>query len=176
MLPPARLLGTGLYRGSRPEGTAATGDWSCVRYGLGCLLSRRNSLRSKLERRIDRGFRVGHARHDRLRCLHQRNPMAGREEETMPRILISYLLWWVRLYYRIGHAVAHWFLRIVPMPSRLRHRLAGTVSITPYLFMVWAVVGANHFTWTAIGVGVLITALLLVLVHTAEARRAFIGR
>ncbi|WP_336650632.1 hypothetical protein [Kocuria rosea] len=94
----------------------------------------------------------------------------------MPRILIPYLLWWVRLYYRIGHAVAHWFLRIIPMPSVMRHRLAGTVSIAPYLFMVWVVVGANDFTWTAIGVGALITALLLVLVHKAEARRAFLRR
>jgi hypothetical protein len=94
----------------------------------------------------------------------------------MPRILIPYLLWWVRLYYRIGHGLAHWFLRIIPMPSALRHRLAGTVSITPYLFLVWAVAGANDFTRTAIGVGALITALLLVLVHKAEARRAFIGR
>ncbi|MFW6187971.1 MAG: hypothetical protein ACOC84_08260 [Actinomycetota bacterium] len=94
----------------------------------------------------------------------------------MPRILIPYLLWWVRLYYRIGHGITHWVLRIIPMPSALRHRLAGTVAITPYLFMVWAVVGANDFTWTAIGVGALITALLLVLVHTVEARRAFLGR
>ena len=94
----------------------------------------------------------------------------------MPRILIPYLLWWVRLYYRIGHGLAHWLLRIIPMPSGLRHRLAGTVSITPYLFMLWAVAGANDFTWTAIGVGALITALLLVLVHQAEARRAVIGR
>ncbi|WP_144837145.1 hypothetical protein [Kocuria rosea] len=94
----------------------------------------------------------------------------------MPRILIPYLLWWVRLYYRLGHAVAHWFLHIVPMPSALRHRLAGAVSIAPYLFMVWAVVGGNDFTWTAIGVGALITGLLLLLVHQAEARRAFLGR
>ena len=94
----------------------------------------------------------------------------------MPRILIPYLLWWVRLYYRIGHGLAHWFLRIIPMPSALRHRLAGTVSITPYLFMVWAVVIGAGSTWTAIGVGALITALLLVLVHKVEARRAFLGR
>ena len=45
----------------------------------------------------------------------------------MPRILIPYLLWWVRLYYRIGHGLAHWFLRIIPMPSALRHRLADAV-------------------------------------------------
>jgi len=94
----------------------------------------------------------------------------------MLRILIPYLLWWVRLYYRIGHTVAHWFLRILPMPSVLRHRLAGVVSIGPYLFMVWTVVGVNDFTWTAIDVGVVITALLLVLVHKAEARRAVRGR
>ena len=94
----------------------------------------------------------------------------------MPRIVILYLLWWVRLFYRIGHGIAHWVLRILPMPSALRHRMAGTVSITPYLFMVWAVAGVNDFTWTAIGVGALITALLLVLVHKVEARRAFLGR
>ena len=94
----------------------------------------------------------------------------------MPRIVILYLLLWVRLFYRIGHGIAHWVLRIIPMPSALRHRLAGTVAITPYLFMVWAVVGANDFTWTAIGVGAVITALLLLLVHKAEARRAICGR
>ncbi|WP_298591787.1 hypothetical protein [uncultured Kocuria sp.] len=94
----------------------------------------------------------------------------------MPRILIPYLLWWVRLYYRIGHGLAHWLLRIIPMPSPVRHRLAGTVSIAPYLFMVWTVVGVNDDTWTAIGVGVVITCLLLLLVHRAEARRAFLGR
>ncbi|MCG7433079.1 hypothetical protein MHK71_11375 [Kocuria indica] len=94
----------------------------------------------------------------------------------MPRILIPYLLWWVRLYYRIGHAVAHWCLRIVPMPSALRHRLAGVVSIAPYLFMVWVVVGANDFAWTAIVVGSVITGLLLLLVNNAEARRAVHGR
>lgn len=90
----------------------------------------------------------------------------------MPRILIPYLLWWVRLYYRIGHAVAHWFLQIIPMPSALRYRLAGAVSIAPYLFMVWVVVGANKSTWTAIGVGTVITGLLLLLVHKAEVRSA----
>ena len=94
----------------------------------------------------------------------------------MLRILIPYTLFWVRLGYCIWHGVAHWFLRIIPMPSAWRHRLAGAVSITPYLFMVWAVVGANDFTSTAIGVGAVITALLLLLVHQAEARRAVIGR
>jgi hypothetical protein len=94
----------------------------------------------------------------------------------MPRILIPYLLWWVRLYYRIGHAIAHWLLRIIPMPSPVRHRLAGTVSIAPYLFMVWMVVGVNGYTGAAIGVGAVITGLLLLLVHRAEARRAFLGR
>ena len=52
----------------------------------------------------------------------------------MPRLVILYLLWWVRLFYRIGHAIAHWVLRILPMPSALRHRVAGAVAITPYLF------------------------------------------
>lgn len=94
----------------------------------------------------------------------------------MPRILIPYLLWWVRLYYRIGHGVAHWFLRIIPMPSALRHRLAGTVAIAPYLLMVLDVVGINDYTWPAIGVGAVITGLLLLLVHKAEARRAVVRR
>ena len=94
----------------------------------------------------------------------------------MSRIVILYLLWWVRLFYRIGHAVAHWVLRIIPMPSALRHRVAGTVAIAPYLFWVWTVVGINAYTWPAIGVGGLITGLLLLLVHQAEARRAVIRR
>lgn len=94
----------------------------------------------------------------------------------MPRILISSLLWWVRLYYRIGHGVAHWVLRIMPMPSALRHRLAGTVAVTPYLLWVWTVVGVNDYTWAAIGVGAVITGLLLLLVHKTEGRRAFLGR
>lgn len=83
-----------------------------------------------------------------------------------------YPLWWARLYYRIGHAVAHCYLRIIPMPSALRHPPAGTVSITPYLFLVWGVdIGAGS-TWAAIGVGALITGLLLLVVHHVEARRA----
>ncbi|KHE74654.1 hypothetical protein AS25_05760 [Kocuria marina] len=94
----------------------------------------------------------------------------------MPRIVILYLLWCVRLFYRIGHAAAHWVMRIIPMPSALRHRVAGTVAIAPYLFWVWTVVGINAYTWPAIGVGGLITGLLLLLVHQAEARRAVIRR
>jgi hypothetical protein len=96
-------------------------------------------------------------------------------EGIMPRILIPYLLWWVRLYYRIGHGLAHWLLRIIPMPSPVRHRVAGTVSITPYLLWVWTVVGANDYTWAAIGVGAVIAGLLLLLVHRTEARRAVLG-
>ena len=94
----------------------------------------------------------------------------------MPRIVILYLLWWVRLFYRIGHAIAHWVLRIIPMPSGLRHRLAGTVAIAPYLFWVWEVVVINDNTWPAIGVGAVLTGLLLLLVHQAEARRAVVRR
>ena len=94
----------------------------------------------------------------------------------MQSMLIRYFLWCVRLYYRIGHAIAHWSLRIIPMPSALRHRLASIVAITPYLFWVWTVVGINDYTWTAIGVGAVITGLLLLLVHQAEVRRAVRGR
>ena len=94
----------------------------------------------------------------------------------MPRLVILYLLWWVRLFYRIGHAIAHWVLRIIPMPSGLRHRLAGTVAIAPYLFWVWEVVVINDNTWPAIGVGAVLTGLLLLLVHQAEARRAVVRR
>lgn len=94
----------------------------------------------------------------------------------MPRLVILYLLWWVRLFYRIGHAIAHWVLRIIPMPSALRHRLAGTVAIAPYLFWVWEVVVINENTWPAIGVGAVLTGLLLLLVHRAEARRAVVRR
>ena len=89
----------------------------------------------------------------------------------MPRLVILYLLWWVRLFYRIGHATAHWVL-----PSALRHRVAGAVAITPYLFWVWDVVAINDNTWPAIAVGAVITGLLLLLVHRAEARRAVLGR
>ena len=94
----------------------------------------------------------------------------------MLRILIPYTLFWVRLGYCIWHGVAHWFLRIIPMPPVVRHHLAGTVALIPYLWIVWGFTLALDFTWTAIGVGALITALLLVLVHKAEARRAFLGR
>lgn len=94
----------------------------------------------------------------------------------MPRLVILYLLWWVRLFYRIGHAIAHWVLRILPMPSALRHRVAGAVAITPYLFWVWTVVGINDNTGPAIAVGALITGLLLLLVHRAEARHAVVRR
>lgn len=94
----------------------------------------------------------------------------------MPRLVILYLLWWVRLFYRIGHAIAHWVLRIIPMPSALRHRVAGAVAITPYLFWVWDAVGINDNTWSAIAVGAVITGLLLLLVHRTEARRAVRGR
>ena len=82
----------------------------------------------------------------------------------------------VRLFYRIGHGTAHWVLRIIPMPSALRHRVASTVAIAPYLFWAWTVVGINDYTWPAIGVGAVITGLLLLLVHNAEARRAVIRR
>ena len=94
----------------------------------------------------------------------------------MARLVILYLLWWVRLLYRIGHAIAHWVLRIIPMPSALRHRVAGTVAIAPYLLLVWDVVGINDNTWSTIAVGAVITGLLLLLVHRAEARRAVRGR
>lgn len=90
----------------------------------------------------------------------------------MPRILIPYLLWWVRLYYRIGHGVAHWVLRVIPMPSALRQRVAGTVATAPYLLWVWTVVGFNDCTWSAIEVGGLITVSLLLVVHRVEVARA----
>ena len=69
----------------------------------------------------------------------------------------------------IGWGAVHWRLP-------LRHRLAGAVAITPYLLMVWDVVGINDNTWPAIGVGTLFTGLLLLLVHQAEARRAVMRR
>ena len=50
------------------------------------------------------------------------------------------------------------------------------MAIAPYLLWVWDVVGINDNTWPAIGVGAVLTGLLLLLVHKAEARRAFLGR
>ncbi len=39
----------------------------------------------------------------------------------MLRILIPYTVFWVRLWYRLGHGGAHWCLRLIPMLSLLRH-------------------------------------------------------
>lgn len=78
----------------------------------------------------------------------------------------------MRISYHIGHAVAHWCLRIIPMPSPLRHRVAGTVATIPYLWWIWIIMEVNHHSWRAILVGSLLTGLLVLLVHQAENRRA----
>jgi hypothetical protein len=92
------------------------------------------------------------------------------------RILIPYTVFWVRLWYRIGHGVAHWCLRPVPMPSLLRHQLAGAVALVPYLWIVWGFTVAFDFTWRADAIAGLITAGMLLVVYRVEVRRAGIGR
>lgn len=94
----------------------------------------------------------------------------------MLRVLIPYLSWWVRLGYRIGHGTAHWFLRPIPMPPLLRHHMAGTVALIPYLWMVWGFTVAFDFTWWADVIAGLITGWMLLVVHRVEVNRAGIGR
>jgi hypothetical protein len=96
------------------------------------------------------------------------------KEIRMLRILIPYTVFWVRLWYRLGHGVAHWCLRLVPMPSLLRHQPAGAVALIPYLWMVWGF--AFDFTWRADVIAGLITAGMLLLVHRVEVVRAGIRR
>lgn len=90
----------------------------------------------------------------------------------MLRVLIPYTFFWVRLWYRIWHGVAHWFLRILPMPSLLRHQLAGAVALIPYLMPVWAVVIGVESPWPAYAIAGAITTALLLLVRRVEVRRA----
>ena len=90
----------------------------------------------------------------------------------MLRILIPYTLFWVRLGYCIWHGVAHWFLRIIPMPPVVRHHLAGTVALIPYLWIVWGFTLVLDFTWRAPVIAGLITAWMLLIVHRVEAARA----
>ncbi|GGG59914.1 hypothetical protein GCM10011374_23460 [Kocuria dechangensis] len=94
----------------------------------------------------------------------------------MLRILIPYLSWWVRLGYRLGHGAAHRVLRLVPMPPLVRHQLAGTVALIPYLWVVWGFTMAFDFTWRADVIAGLITAGMLLVVHRVEVNRAGIGR
>jgi hypothetical protein len=90
----------------------------------------------------------------------------------MARIMLSYSLFWVRLGYRIWRGVAPWFLRILPMPSGLRHHLAGVVALAPYLWLVWGFTVAFDFSWRADVIAAVITAGLLLLVYQVEAARA----
>jgi hypothetical protein len=91
-------------------------------------------------------------------------------------VLIPYTVFWVRLEYRLGHGAAHWCLRIVPMPSLLRHHLAGAVALIPYLLLVWGFAVAFDFTRRADVVAGLITASLLLLVYRVKVVRAGIRR
>ena len=72
----------------------------------------------------------------------------------MVRMLILYTLFWVRLGYRLWRGVAHWCLRPVPMPSMLRHYIAG--AIADLLGFGWA------FAFTGIMLLLAITPWLLV--------------
>ena len=56
----------------------------------------------------------------------------------MLRVLIPYTVFWVRLWYRLGHGAAHWCLRIVPMPALWRHQVAGAMALIPYLWVAGA--------------------------------------
>jgi hypothetical protein len=92
------------------------------------------------------------------------------------RLLIPYTVFWVRLWYRIGHGAAHWFLHPILMPSLLRHQLAGTVALLPYLWIVWGFTFAVDFTWRADVIAGLVTGWMLLVVHWTEVNRALIGR
>lgn len=94
----------------------------------------------------------------------------------MLRILIPYTRFWVRLWYRILHDVAHWCLRLIPMSSLLRHHVAGAVALIPYLMPVWVVTIDIQFSWTAYGVATAITIVLLLLVRRVEVRHAALRR
>jgi hypothetical protein len=94
----------------------------------------------------------------------------------MLRILIPYLLWWMRLGYRIGHGAAHRCLCPIPMPPLLRHQLAGAAALIPYLWVVWGFTVAFDFTWRADVIAGAITAGMLLVVHKVEVNRAGIGR
>lgn len=94
----------------------------------------------------------------------------------MLRVLIPYTLFWVRLGYRIWHGVVHWCLLIVPMPSLLRHQLAGTVALLPYLWVVWGFTLVFDFTWRAEAIADAITVWMLLVVYRVEVNRAGIGR
>jgi hypothetical protein len=94
----------------------------------------------------------------------------------MLRVLIPYTMFWVRLWYRLGHGAAHWCLRIVPMPSLLRHYLAGALALIPYLWMVWVFTFAFDFTWRAPVIAGLITVWMLLAVYRVEVARAGIRR
>jgi hypothetical protein len=93
----------------------------------------------------------------------------------MQRILLSYILFWVRLEYRHGHGVTHWCLRVIPMPPPWRLQLAGVVALIPYLLLVGGFAVAFDFTWRADVVAGAITAWMLLLVHRMEVVRAAIG-
>lgn len=90
----------------------------------------------------------------------------------MLRVLIPYTLFCIRLWYRICHDVAHWCLRIAPMPPLVRHQLAGAVALVPYLFNVWLFVVAFDFTWRAHVIAGVITLWMLLVVRRAEVRHA----
>ncbi|GGG70617.1 hypothetical protein GCM10011374_38990 [Kocuria dechangensis] len=94
----------------------------------------------------------------------------------MLRVVIPYLYWWVRVGYRFGHGATHWFLRPIPMSQLVRHQLAGTVALLPYLLLVWGFTWAFDFTWRADVIAALITAGMLLVVHRVEVNRAGIGR
>ena len=90
----------------------------------------------------------------------------------MVRMLILYTLFWVRLGYRLWRGVAHWCLRPVPMPSMLRHYIAGAIALIPYLWVVWGFTVAFAFTWRADVIAGAITAGLLLAMYRVEAARA----
>ncbi|MEX5271541.1 hypothetical protein [Kocuria sabuli] len=93
-------------------------------------------------------------------------------------MLIPYLLWWIRLWYRIGHGLTYWLLRLIPMPQLVRHQRTGAVALVPYLWVVWGFIVAFDFTWRAdvIAGALTVAMLLLLLMYRVEVGRAGIQR
>lgn len=84
---------------------------------------------------------------------------------------IPWIIFLIRLGYRIGHGIAYWCLRIFPMPTLWRHQLAGVVAIYPYLRVVWGLPILMEMTWRAFVVAGILTVGMLLLVRRTELRR-----
>lgn len=85
--------------------------------------------------------------------------------------MIDWFIFFIRLGYRIGHGIAYWCLRIIPMPTLWRHQLAGIVAIYPYLQMAWGLPLLPGLTSRAYLASGILTVGMLLLVRRTEMRR-----